>query len=157
MDSDIAELIASLLRRQTVLALGVVVEGKPVLGLTPFALRPDWGALFVHTSRLARHSRGLEEGAPFSALLQDVDTTGLDPFQRPRLTLEGNVHLLARDSPEWSTARDIYVQRLPSGARMFALGDFTLHELLIERGRFVGGFAAAHTVTPAILGQLAPA
>lgn len=156
MDPDTGAQLRSLLSEQTVLALAVVVDGDPVVGQVPFALSVDWSALYVLTSSLALHSQGLAEHSRFAALIPEVGADALDPFQRSRLTLQGSVSPLAHDSREWTAAREIYIERLPTGARLFSLADFTLNELLIERGRYVGGFAAAHTVTPEILRRLAP-
>ena len=47
--------LRDLLTGQRLLALGVIVEDQPVVGLVPYAVAPDFGALFVQASRLARH------------------------------------------------------------------------------------------------------
>ena len=50
---------------------------------------------------------------------------------------------------------EAFLTKLPSGEVTFGLGDFTLYELGIEGGRFVSGFAGAHTLNPRILAELA--
>jgi hypothetical protein len=69
MQSQQADLLRSLLIEQRVLSLAVVADDRPVIGLLPFALSADGRALIIHASRLARHTAGLAEGAPFDALV----------------------------------------------------------------------------------------
>lgn len=153
-DTEIA-LLRRILLGQSVLTLAVIDGSAPVAGQLPYALEPDFSALLVHASKLARHSRGLFEGASYSALIQAPESDELDPFQRPRVSFEGSARQLSRDTPQWQTGKRIYLERLPSGAITFELGDFTLYRLVIEKGRFVSGFAGAHTLNPAILAELA--
>ncbi|HXY39565.1 MAG TPA: hypothetical protein VEQ10_07845, partial [Vicinamibacteria bacterium] len=54
--------LVDLLTRQRLLALAVVVDGEPVVGLMPFAYDRGRGALYVQASRLARHTKGLRPG-----------------------------------------------------------------------------------------------
>ncbi len=65
MNQEDTTLLRDLLLGQRVLSLGVLVDGAPYVGLLPFALAKDRRALLVHASSLARHTRGLVEGAPF--------------------------------------------------------------------------------------------
>ena len=151
-DSD---LVRGLLSGRRVLALSVLVDGRPFVGQLPFAARPDFGALLIHASRLARHSRGLRDGAPFSALIQAPDTGSIDPFQIPRLATRGTVRQLARGSEEYETAKAAYLDRLPTGQITFSLGDFVLYELVIEKARLVAGFGRTANLTPGALEALA--
>jgi len=153
MDKDDKKLLRALLE-QRVLALGVMVEGRPHVGQVPFAPRPDLSALLIHVSGLARHTAGLTAGAPFSALLAIGDRPEEDPLALPRLTLDGRVEVLEKGSPEYEAAASIYRERLPSSAVTFELGDFRLCELVPERGRVVGGFARAFDVRPDQLREL---
>jgi hypothetical protein len=47
MEAQELELLAKLLSGRSVLALSVLIEGKPYVGQLPFALRSDCGALLV--------------------------------------------------------------------------------------------------------------
>lgn len=143
--------LQALLEGERVLALAVLVEGRPHVGLLPYARTADGTALLVHASRLARHAQGLRDGAHFSALVHAADRGDADPLQLPRVTLEGTVHALSRESAAWAAARDRYLARLPTAVVTFGLGDFALHALRVERGRFVAGFAQASDVAPADL------
>jgi len=140
--------VRGLLTTERVLALAVLVDDAPYCGLLPFALAPDRAAVLVHASRLARHSRGLHDGAPFSALIHSPDRADGDPLQIPRLTVQGTVELLKRASAGYEEAEQVYVQRFPSAGQTFQLGDFHLYRLRFEKGRYVGGFAQAVNLGP---------
>jgi hypothetical protein len=146
-------LLASLLRDTRVLALGVLVDGQPQVGLLPFLATPDFAALIVHGSRLARHSRGLSAGAPFSAVLHQPDTPEADPLRLPRLLLDGEV-----TTPLASEHDDLvrrWVARFPSAAMTVGLGDFAFHRLVPTSGRLVAGFGQAFGVGPHTLASAA--
>ncbi|MDH3402683.1 MAG: pyridoxamine 5'-phosphate oxidase [Acidobacteriota bacterium] len=148
MDEGERQLLKSLLVERRLLALGVVVDDAPYVGQVPFALAPGGGALLIHVSRLAKHSRGLAPGAPWSGLLQLGDDGTGDPFQLPRLTLEGRVAVPERGGERHAAARAAYLARLPSGAMTFQLGDFTLYELAVAKGRLVAGFGSTFNIGP---------
>jgi heme iron utilization protein len=143
MQDTEARLLRSLLLDTRVLSLAVLVDGAPLVGLLPFAARPDLSGAIVHASRLARHARGLAEGAPYGLLVHGPDAPDGDPLQVARLSLEGEVRVLAREHPGYPEADSLYRGRFPSSAPTFELGDFGLYELVFRRGRLVGGFARA--------------
>ncbi len=147
MQDDEARLLRALLTGTRVLSLAVLAEGLPVVGLLPFAARPDLSGAIVHASRLARHTKGLIEGAPFGLLVHGVDDPAGDPLQVPRLSLEGEVRVIGRDAVGHAEAEALYLARFPDSAPTFALGDFGLYELRFRRGRLVGGFARAINLT----------
>jgi putative heme iron utilization protein len=136
------------------MALGVLVDGAPYVGLLPFAHGDDRRTLLVHASGLARHTRGLGEGAPFSVLLHAPDAPGADPLQIGRVTLQGTVHPLQRGTPEYDAARALYQARFPESAQTFELGDFNLYALRVREGRLVGGFARARNISPGDIASL---
>jgi putative heme iron utilization protein len=146
--------LKGLLSRQRVLALAVVVDGEPVIGMLPFASSPDFSALIVHASRLARHTRGLRDGAAFEALVHALEAPELDPLQIPRAMLQGRVVTLPDEGPEADAARTAYLGKLPSAEITLGLGDFRFFRLEIERGRLVAGFAQATGITKETLRQL---
>jgi putative heme iron utilization protein len=155
MKPDDAALLRQLLEVPRVAALGVLLDGAPYVGLVPFAVMPDRQALVVHASRLARHTRGLASGAPFSALLHAPDAPGADPLQLPRVTFLGAVQPLAEGSADEAVARERYLTRFPDAAQTFALPDFALYALRIREGRLVLGFARARDVSRGDLSSLA--
>ena len=151
MTAEQAAELRALIARQRVLALGVVVEESPYVGLLPYALGDDHATLLVHASKLARHTQGLLPGAEFAALIHDGDRGDGDPLQLRRATLHGRVVPLARDTDPYLEARERYLARLPTAAVTFQLGDFALFALHVESGRYIGGFAQAVDVRAADL------
>jgi hypothetical protein len=146
--------LKGLLTRQRVLSVAVMVDGEPVIGLLPFACSPDFSALIVHASRLARHTRGLWDGAPFDALVHASESPNPNPLQILRVTLQGRVAALPEEGPDAEAARTAYLEKLPSAEVVLALGDFRFFRLEIERGRLVAGFAQAVSITKETLRHL---
>lgn len=157
MNQEDAKLLRDLLDGQRVVALGVLVEGAPYVGLLPFVMTEDRKSLLVHASGLARHTRGLGAGAPFSGLLHAPDDPSGDPLQIGRVTLSGEVQQLADGTPEYEAGRARYQARFPDSAQTFELADFGLYALRIREGRLVAGFARARNVSPGDLASLGPA
>ncbi len=143
MEAEHRALLRRLLTERQLLSLAVVVDGRPVVGLLPFAATEDFGALIVHASRLARHAAGLRDGAPFDALIHAGEAAAADPLAVPRVTLQGHVRFLPPESPETAAARALYVARLPSAESVLTLGGFRFYRLELEEGRLVAGLAQA--------------
>ena len=135
--------LGELLLGQRLVALGVVAEGAPIVGLLPYAVSEDRGALCVQASRLARHTSGLVAGAPWCGLVHEPDTGEVDPLRIPRLQLEGVVEPLAGQHPEFQAAARTFLTRFPQAAATLQLGDFGLYRLELRGGRMVLGFGQA--------------
>lgn len=157
MRSEELDLLHGLLTGQRMLSLGVLIDGQPYVGLLPFVTRPDFGGLVIHASSLARHSRGLQPGSPFGALIHATDRPGADPLQLPRISLQGTVHRIATDEAGWVEARELYLDKYPSSRSIFQLGDFHLYELTVESGRLIAGFGSIHTLNRRTLAEAAAA
>jgi putative heme iron utilization protein len=155
MTPEQIERVRGLLGGERILALAVLVDNEPYAGLLPYAVAPDCGAVYVHASGLARHTRGLEQGAPFSVLIHKPDQLEADPLQIPRLTLQGTVDVIDRKSEEYREAKVLYLERFPSSEPTFMLSDFNLYRLRFAQGRYIGGFAQALPLSADDLRQLA--
>jgi heme iron utilization protein len=147
--------IRHLLTSSRVLALALVVDQAPVIGLLPFAATPDRRGLVVHASRLARHSSGLHAGASFDALIHEPVVEGVEALRVKRLTLRGDVLPLEPDTPVHSAARALYLMKFPEAEPVTTLGDFTFVLLRVQGGRLVTDFGAAANVTAETLSALA--
>jgi putative heme iron utilization protein len=154
MDRDVLIAIRNLLDTRRVLALAAVVDGDPEAALLPFAVRADYGALYVQSSTLARHSRALTTGARVGLLVHAPESPDSDPMQLPRLTLRAEVRTIDKDSAEFVDAAARFIERFPGAEMTLNLGDFSLHELTLGRGRYVEGFARAFNVGPGTLKEL---
>jgi heme oxygenase (biliverdin-IX-beta and delta-forming) len=146
MNSEDTALLRQLLA-QRVLSLGVLVDGAPYVGLLPFAVTEDRRALLVHASELARHSRGLGDGAPWSGLVHLPDDPAGDPLQVGRVTLSGAVRRLQDGTREHEAAKARFLARFPDSEQTFELADFGLYALEVREGRLVAGFARARNVS----------
>jgi putative heme iron utilization protein len=133
----------------------VLVDGKPHVGLLPFVSAVDNQSALIHASQLARHSRGLQPGSPFSALIHASDELASDALQVPRVTISGTVQLVAQADADFEASRQAYIDRFPTSAQTFHLGDFNLYRLHFEWGRLVSGFARAITLSPDSFQELA--
>ena len=155
MEEEELSLVRKLLTESRVLSLGVLVDGKPHVGLLPFVAATDYRSALVHASQLARHSRGLQPASPFSALIHACDEQQNDALQVPRVSISGTVQLVAQADAEFEASRQAYVDRFPSSEPTFLLGDFNLYKLHFEWGRLVSGFARAITLSPDSFRELA--
>jgi putative heme iron utilization protein len=155
MERDVLIAIRDLLSSTRVLSLAVLVDGDPEAALLPFAVRADFGALYVQASGLARHSRGLTTGARVGVLVHASDRADMDPMQVPRLTVQATVRTLDKSSAEFADGAARFIDRFPGAKMTLNLGDFNLYELTPGRGRYVEGFARAFNVGPDTFGEVA--
>jgi heme iron utilization protein len=155
MDRQILEAIRDMMASHRVLGLAVLVDGEPEASLLPYAVRADYGAVYVQASGLARHSRGLQPGARVGVLIHEDDAADADPLQTKRLTLQATVAVLDRESDAFAASRALFVARFPGADLTLSLGDFNLYELTLGRGRYVAGFAQAFNVGPDTFREIA--
>ena len=156
MDASAREALRSLLDTERVLTVAVVVDGEPVAALLPFAASPDYTALYVQASGLARHARGLRDGATVGLVVHVPATPDRHAMQLPRLSVSAAVRTIDRDSPAFATATERLAAHFPAMATTLTLGDFTLYALALGRGRYVEGFARALNVGPETFAALVP-
>ena len=154
MEPEELGLVKNLLSDCRVLSLGVLIDGKPHVGLLPFVTATDYRSALIHASQLARHSRGLQPGSPFSALIHASDEQQIDALQVPRVTISGTVQLVAQADADFDSSRQAFIDRFPSSAQTFQLGDFNLYRLHFEWGRLVSGFARAISLSPDIFMEI---
>ena len=155
MERQILEAVRDMMASCQVLGLAVIIDGDPEASLLPYAVRPDYGAVYVQASGLARHARGLQPGARVGVLIHEPETPGGDPLQTPRLTVQATVSVLDRESEAFATAREAFVARFPAAEMTLSLDDFNLYQLEFGRGRYVAGFAQAFNLGPDTFKQVA--
>jgi putative heme iron utilization protein len=154
MKAEDREILRALFREVRVLALGVLVDGEPHVGLLPFVVADDFGSALVHASQLAKHSRGLKPGSPVCVMIHAADDSEGDPLQVARVTLSGTVRHVAKSDGDYRSSRQAYIDRFPTSEPTFSLGDFNLYRLTFERGRLVAGFARAVNLRPESLAEM---
>ena len=127
------------------------------VGLLPFVIADDRQSVLVHASQLARHSRGLQPGSPFSILIHAADHPEADPLQVTRVSISGTAQHVSQADADYEASREAFIDRFPSSELTFTLGDFNLYRLHFERGRLVSGFARAITLGPESFEELTEA
>lgn len=153
MDSSQAQALKDLLQWQDVAALGTLHKGEPAVSMVPYALLPG-GALVIHVSRLATHTRDLQEHAGASLLVLGERQPGMPAQEQPRATLQGLAQQCPVDAARYDAARQAYLQRFPQSEPMFGFGDFSLFLVVPRAVRFVAGFAQAFSLTAADYAEL---
>ena len=112
-------------------------------------------SVLVHASDLAKHSRGLQSGAPFSVLIHGADEPDGDPLQ----VAQG--HHLGDGPPGGENRRGVsrtsgmptsIASRPRSAPSCSAISIST--DSSFERGRLVAGFARAVNLRPESFAEL---
>ncbi len=118
--------------------------GHPYASLVLLATEPGGAPIFL-ISRLALHTRNLEQDPRASILFDGTGGLG-DPLTGGRLTVTG----LARPSAS-ATALRRFLARHPSAEGYAKFADFSVYELEVARGHYIGGFGRIVDLPPASL------
>ena len=135
--------LRSLLAEARVAALATLHRGDPAVSMVPFACDHQAGALLLHVSALATHTRDMIEHAAVSLLVMGPETPEVPPQARARASLSGAAEFIARDSADHAAARAVYLARFPQAEPIFDLADFSLVRVTPRSARVIGGFAQA--------------
>lgn len=147
--------LRKLLNTQRVAALGTLGNDKsPFVSMVPFAVDPTLGALVIHVSGLAAHTRNLQETSQVSLLVMQAELPTEPVHALPRVTLNGEARVLEPHSPEWASARTAYLARFPDVEFMTQLGDFRFVAIALNCAQHVAGFGAARAVDAEELAQV---
>jgi heme iron utilization protein len=148
IDSTIVQEVLALLRRRRWAALAALEEdGAPAASMAAYALDEENGELILHLSGLAAHTRMILARPRIALAVGDPDCAEGRPDNDPqllaRVSLSGPIHPIDRADPGYPAAKALYLARLPTAERLFALGDFRLFRFRPESLRYVGGFGRA--------------
>jgi len=136
-----------ILNRQTG-ALGTLHEGAPYVSMVPYALQTDGSAFLIHVSKLAAHTNDMLGEPRVSLLITEHETPDTPPQALPRLTIQGLAKPIATGSVVHASAKQSYLERFPSAAPIFQLGDFSLFSITPTSVRWIAGFGQAYSVEP---------
>lgn len=153
MDAKPAELVRALLRDVNVAALATLHKGEPAVSMVPFVHDPAHGALLIHVSALATHSRDMQAHAGVGLLVVARDDGQASPQALPRVSFTGAAQFIERDEADYVAGRALYLARFAQAEQMFALGDFSLVRIVPRAARIVGGFGRASSLVGADLAQ----
>jgi heme iron utilization protein len=141
--------LRAMLHTQRVAALGTLnSEGKPFVSMVPFAIEPQSGALIIHVSLLAPHTRNLLSDPAVSVMVMQSEVPGEPVHALPRVSLDGFATRLQPDSAAWLAARGAYLSRFPDAQMMTELGDFSFMAITVTQARQVAGFGSARPLEP---------
>ncbi len=135
-----------LIRARRWAALATQGADGPEASWVAYIPEVDFSGFLLHLSTLAAHTRNLLAN-PRAGLVISAPERG-DEYQQTlaRVTIQGEVAILAKDSEDYRSAARRYQERLPASVPRFGFGDFHLLRLTPLRVRFVGGFARAYTL-----------
>lgn len=148
MDTSAEETLARLIRNTRIATLGTLHEGEPNLAMVAYAFAEDFSALYIHVSKLGKHTRDMESDARVSFLIAQTDDSRADPQTLARVSLQCTASVLARDASNYAYIKNLYLKRFLEAEQFFSLGDFNLWELTPRNGRFVAGFGQAFNLVP---------
>ena len=147
--------LAALLRASRWAALATVRDNVPLATWVALAPEDDLGGFLLHLSRLALHTRYLETNPRASLSLTEPDRGAGDPQELARVSLQGYIETIGRESAGYVAARERYLERFPAAAPTFEFTDFALVRFVAEFARYVSGFGRVHRLGPAELHALA--
>lgn len=147
MTSDEQRRLRRLLRDRRWMALGTVRDGAPYVSWVAGVAEDDLAGFLLHLSGLALHTRHLADDPRASLSMSEPDCNPqTDPQQLARVSLQGRVLRLARETGDYGVARTYYLHHLPQAAPQFELGDFELYRFVPEAGRYISGFGGIHRI-----------
>ena len=136
-------------------ALATLSEDGPLASMVAYVPEPGFSGFLLYLSRLAAHTRNLLQDARASLVITQTDSGEGDPQTLARVSLQGKVIALNRDSKEFTAARAAYIRRLPEAELLFGFSDFVLFRLEPAEVRYIGGFACAYTLNGEQLQKIA--
>lgn len=136
-------------------ALATCGPQGPIASQVAYAPEPELEGVVLLLSQLAAHTRALLANPRAALCISEPDDGRDDPQTLRRIALSGHTRILKGDEPAYEVAAHCYLARFPAARRLFEFSDFLLVRLQIEQARYVGGFAAARTLTGAALRDLA--
>ncbi len=126
-------------------------KGLPMASHAPLVWFDSHSYLFL--SELASHTRHLTENPAISLILVEPETS--NPFARQRITLHGEVEIIAREEPLFKQVLQRFHHQFGDIMQVIEpLADFHLFRVNADSGRFIRGFGQAYEVGGDDLDQL---
>jgi putative heme iron utilization protein len=148
MEESFALELRDLLQSRSVAALGTLHDGAPYVSMVPFALLPDGSAFVIHVSALSAHTNDMLSDPRVSLLVVAAESPDVLAQELARVTILGRAAQIPEPSSEYDAGMACYLERFPDAAPTFELGDFSLFAITPTFARWVGGFAAAQSLSP---------
>ncbi|MBS0391156.1 MAG: pyridoxamine 5'-phosphate oxidase family protein [Proteobacteria bacterium] len=117
----------------------------PMASLVPYAVDSAGGALVIHVSALAAHTRNMRQAPLVSLLIAAPEQEQQPVHALERVSILGLATPLA--PPDLDASRRVYLARFPEAEPMTALDDFCFVRITPLAARHVAGFGAARDLT----------
>ena len=148
MDQQAEAQLADLVCGQRWGCLATLADDKPYASFVAYVPERDFGALLLHVSRLAPHTQNLLTNPCVTLAITEQDPGKDDPQTLARVSIQGRVAEIGRNTSSYPEARTWYVRRLPTAEQLFTFSDFILFRLVPSQVRFVAGFARTWDISP---------
>jgi putative heme iron utilization protein len=128
-------------------------DGNPAASYAPLV----WldGNCYLFLSELASHTRNLMHCPAIGLMLLAQQSEAGNAFARPRITLQGEARVIARDAPEFERVLALFHRKFGKVMTVIEpLPDFHLFRVSLSEGIFVLGFGQAYELSGDGLDQL---
>ena len=150
-DDDARELARTLMRDARFCAIATLDDsGAPTTARIAFGQAEDSSPVSL-ISQLSHHTQALLKDPRCSLLVGEPGDKG-DPLTHPRLTLQAQARMIARDDPEFDALQNGWLLSHPKSRLYIGFGDFLFARFQISHGFLNGGFGKAFNLTAGDLG-----
>lgn len=149
--TDFAADLATLIRGQRIAHLATLRGGAPMASMTLYLPAADFGAFYVHVSRLAWHTQDMAQDGRVALSIAEADDGRADPFTLQRVSIRGNAAQLRNEAPENENLKAQWLTCFPEQAINFQLADFAFWRIVPTDARFIAGFGRIHNLSAAVL------
>lgn len=130
-------------------------SGNPEASYAPYVWIEQ--ACYLYLSTLARHTTNLLTNPAISLLFIESEGKSRNLFARRRIILQGQVQLIARESPQFAKVMTEFKSRFGDFINLIEpLQDFQLFQISPKSGRFIRGFAQAFELIGPDLNEIKP-
>ena len=143
MDAETSRLLARLVRSERIAHLATLRSRAPMASMTLYLAAEDFGAVYVHVSRLAWHTQDMQHDPRVALSIAESDDRRADPFTLMRVTLRGE----ATQAADGGELKAKWLARFPAQAINFELADFSFWKITPRDARFVAGFGRIHNLS----------
>jgi hypothetical protein len=145
MNLEDRRLMATVIHDHRWAALATEGDQGPEASWVAYVPENDFSGFLLHLSRLSAHTRNLLQDPRACLAISECEVNG-DPQTLARVTIQGRVEVVAKETEDYALSGRRYRERLPDSEQLFGFGDFMLFRLAPSRVRFIGGFARAYTL-----------
>jgi heme iron utilization protein len=147
MDADSQHKLTKIIRNGRIASLGTLRQGAPFVSMVLYTPGADFGAFYIHISRLAHHTQDILQDPRVSLMIVENDTQEADAQTLARLSILGHAVEIMADSEEYNKVKDGYLEKYPQSAPLFDFKDFSIFRIQPESARYVAGFARAFNLS----------